>query len=51
MNKLQTMRDRIIEIAEENGWKVDIESNDGDDFSYEFQSTVRQIKILVLKRK
>lgn len=22
MNKLQTMRDRIIEIAEENGWKV-----------------------------
>ena len=36
MNKLQTMRDRIIEIAEENGWKVDIESNDGDDFSYEF---------------
>lgn len=36
MNKLQTMRDRIIEIAEENGWKVDIESNDGDDFSYDF---------------
>ena len=36
MNKLQAMRDRIVEIAEENGWKVDVESNDGDDFSYEF---------------
>ena len=36
MNKLQAMRDRIVEIAEENGWKVDVESNDGDNFSYEF---------------
>lgn len=36
MNKLQAMRGRIIEIAEENGWKVDVESNDGDNFSYEF---------------
>ena len=36
MNKLQAMRDRIVEIAEENGWEVDVESNDGDNFSYEF---------------
>lgn len=36
MNKLQAMRDRIVEIAEENGWKVDVESNDGYIFSYEF---------------
>lgn len=36
MNKLQAMRDRIVEIAEENGWKVDVESNDGDNFSYAF---------------
>lgn len=36
MNKLQAMRDRIVEIAEENGWNADFESNDGDDFSYEF---------------
>mgnify|MGYP004499967607 FL=1 len=36
MNKLQAMRDRIVEIAEENGWKVDVESNDGYNFSYEF---------------
>lgn len=36
MNKLQAMRGRIIEIAEENGWKVDVESNDGDNFSYDF---------------
>lgn len=36
MNKLQAMRDRIVEISEENGWKVDVESNDGDNFSYEF---------------
>lgn len=36
MNKLQAMRGRIVEIAEENGWKVDVESNDGDNFSYEF---------------
>lgn len=36
MNKLQAMRGRIVEIAEENGWNVDVESNDGDDFSYEF---------------
>lgn len=36
MNKLQAIRDRIVEIAEENGWKVDVESNDGDNFSYEF---------------
>ncbi len=36
MNKLQAMRDKIVEIAEENGWKVNVESNDGDDFSYEF---------------
>lgn len=51
MNKLQTMRDRIIEIAEENGWKVDVESNDGDNFSYEFLNIVRQVKISVLKQK
>nr|DAW65850.1 MAG TPA: hypothetical protein [Bacteriophage sp.] len=36
MNKLQAMRGRIVEIAEENGWEVDIKSNDGDNFSYEF---------------
>lgn len=36
MNKLQAMRDKIVEIAEENGWEVDVESNDGDNFSYEF---------------
>lgn len=36
MNKLQAMRGRIVEIAEENGWKVDVESNDGDNFFYEF---------------
>ena len=36
MNKLQAMRGRIVEIAEENGYKVDVESNDGDNFSYEF---------------
>ena len=36
MNKLQAMKGRIVEIAEENGWKVDVESNDGDNFSYEF---------------
>lgn len=36
MNKLQAMRGRIVEIAEENGWKVDVESNDEDNFSYKF---------------
>lgn len=36
MNKLQSMRDRIVEIAEENGWKVDVESNDRYNFFYEF---------------
>ena len=37
MNKLQAMRDRIVEIAEENGWKVDVESNDGDNFEAEME--------------
>lgn len=39
MNKLQSIRGRIVEITEENGWKVDVESNDGDNFSYEFSQS------------
>lgn len=51
MNKLQSMRDRIVEIAEENGWEVDVESNDGDNFSYEFSQGSPAGQDLALKRK
>lgn len=37
MNKLMAMRERIVEIAEENDWSVDMTSNDGDNFTYEFR--------------
>lgn len=51
MNKLQAMRDRIVEIAEENGWKVDVESNDGDNFLMNFLNIVRQVKISILRQR
>lgn len=37
MNNLMAMRERVVEIAEENGWSVDFTSNDGDNFEYEFR--------------
>ena len=37
MNILMEMRERVIEVAEENGWSVDMTSNDGDNFTYEFR--------------
>lgn len=36
MNILMAMRERVIEVAEENGWSVNMTSNDEDNFTYEF---------------
>lgn len=37
MNKLMLMREKVVEIAEANGWTVYMTSNNGDDFEYEFR--------------
>lgn len=36
MKKLTAMRERIVKVAEENGWSVNIISNDASNFTFEF---------------